>query len=186
MRFTLALSSFRFPVRPLKFFSSSQEIFERLWIEFLLDQPEQVAPDQNPDSGLVIGGASLDDHHQLVKDLAGLNLLCPATPSPSITSTSPPAEFTTAFTPCVTTLRTATWNCQQLRFIFDEKKLDSVAHYLSNSFDLVFLQEIPLGDHGQYRLKQLVRAMNAGSRLADPKFSYLLGRSPSSLIPLLS
>ena len=85
-------------------------------------------------------------------------------------------EFVTAFTSCTTILRGATWNCQQLRFIFDEKRLDSVACYLSNSFDLVFLQEIPPGDSGQYRLRQLVRTMNAGSPLNEPRFSYLLGR----------
>ena len=110
-----------------------------------MDQPEQVAPGQDSDSELVIGGASLDD--ELAQDLTGLNLSHDPAPPP-------PVKFATAFTSCTTILRGATWNCQQLRFIFDEKKLDSVAHYLSNSFDLVFLQEIPLGDHGQYRLKQ--------------------------------
>jgi len=104
-----------------------------------------VAPGQDSDSELVIGGASLDD--ELAQDLTGLNLSHDPTPLP-------PVGFVTAFTSCTTILRGATWNCQQLRFIFDEKRLDSVAHYLSNSFDLVFLQEIPLGDHGQYRLKQ--------------------------------
>jgi len=160
---------FSFSSSAVKIFSSSssQEIFERLWIEFLLDQPEQVDPSQEFDSGLVIGGASLDD--QLARDLTGLNLSHdPALP--------PPVEFVTAFTSCTTILRGATWNCQQLRFIFDEKRLDSVAHYLSNSFDLVFLQEIPPGDSGQYRLRQLVRTMNAGSPLNEPRFSYLLGR----------
>ena len=52
-----------------------------------------------------------------------------------------------------------------------------MAHFLSSSsFDLVFLQEIPPGDSGQYRLRQLVRAMNAGSPLNEPRFSYLLGQ----------
>jgi len=126
-----------------------------------------VDPSQEFDFGLVIGGASLDD--QLARDLTGLNL----SHDPAL---QPPVEFVTAFTSCTTILRGATWNCQQLRFIFDEKRLDSVACYLSNSFDLVFLQEIPPGDSGQYRLRQLVRTMNAGSPLNEPGFSYLLGR----------
>jgi len=45
-----------------------------------------------------------------------------------------------------------------LRFIFDEKKLDSVAQYLASSaasFDLIFLQEIPPGGNEECRLKQL-------------------------------
>jgi len=53
---------------------------------------------------------------------------------------------------------------------------DQLAHFLSSSFDLVFVQEIPPGDSGQYRLRQLVRSMNTGSPLNEPRFAYLLGR----------
>ena len=56
--------------------------------------------------------------------------LLPCCPHPSL------QEFITAFTPCFTVLRAATWNYQQLRFIFDEKKLDSVA--LSRLFCFLF------------------------------------------------
>ena len=105
----------------------------------------------------------------------------------SLSSSSPPQpplEFITAFTPCSTVLRAATWNCQQLRFIFDEKKLDSVAQYLASaaaSFDLIFLQEIPPGGNGEYRLKQLLRAMNGGNSLVEPRFRYLLGKETTVL-----
>ena len=85
-------------------------------------------------------------------------------------------KFITAFTPCATVLRAATWNVQQLKFIFDEEKLDSVAHHLASSYELIFLQEIPPGDHGTYRLKQLVRAMNGSSSSTEHRFNYLLGR----------
>ena len=83
--------------------------------------------------------------------------------------------FTEPFKPCLTAVRAATWNCQQLRFIFDEKILDSTAHYLASSFDLILLQEIPPGKFGKYRLSQLMRAMNGGTSLVAPKFLYLLG-----------
>jgi len=82
--------------------------------------------------------------------------------------------FTEPFKPCLTVVRAATWNCQQLRFI-DERMLDSTAHYLTSSFDLILLQEIPPGKFGKYRLSQLVRAMNGGTSLVAPKFLYLLG-----------
>ena len=114
----------------------------------LLDQPEQVETSQNSNTGLAIGGHASIDDDELAQDLTKLSL-CPGT-----SSTSPPVEFGTAFTPYTTTLRAATWNCQQFRFIFDEKRMDSVAHFLSSSsFDLVFLQGIPSGESGQYRLR---------------------------------
>ena len=75
----------------------------------------------------------------------------------------------------LTVVRAASWNCQQLKFIFDERILDSTAHSLASSFDLIFLQEIPPGKFGKYRLSQLMRAMNGGTSLVAPKFLYLLG-----------
>ena len=108
-------------------------------------------------------------------------------PTSALSSSSvqqPPLEFITAFTPCSVVQRAATWNCQQLRFIFDEKKLDSVAQYLASSaasFDLIFLQEILPGGNGEYRLKQLLRAMNGGNSLVEPRFRYLLGRETTVL-----
>jgi len=42
----------------------------------------------------------------------------------------PPVDFVMAFPPfTTTTLRAAVCNCQQLRFIFDEKRMDSLAHF---------------------------------------------------------
>ena len=90
MRFALVLSSFfRFPVPPLNFFSSSQEIFEKLWAEFLLDQAEQVDSSQNSNTGLAIGGHASIDDDELAQDLTKLSLC------PGASSTSPPVEFGT-------------------------------------------------------------------------------------------
>jgi len=49
------------------------------------------------------------------------------------------------------------------------------------SFDLIFLQEIPPGGNGEYRLKQLLRAMNGGNSLVEPRFRYLLGKETTVL-----
>ena len=83
----------------------------------LLDQPEQVETSQNSNTGLAIGGHASIDDDELAQDLTKLSL-CPGT-----SSTSPPVEFGTAFTPYTTTLRAATWNYRQLRFIFDERRI---------------------------------------------------------------
>ena len=57
---------------------------------------------------------------------------------------------------------------------------DSVAQHFASSSELIFLQEIPPGDHGTYRLKQLARAMNgtvnSSSSSIENRFNYLLGR----------
>jgi len=41
---------------------------------------------------------------------------------------------------------------------------------------LIFLQEIPPGGNGECRLKQLLRTMNGGNSLVEPRFRHLLGK----------
>jgi len=138
------------------------EIFEKLWEEFCHDQQDFAVEEADQ--------AENPDMDQEIKH-----------PQKKIKVELPP--FTEPFKSCLTVVRAATWNCQQLRFIFDEKMLDFTAHYLANSFDLILLQEIPPGKFGKYRLSQLMRAMNGGSSLVAPKFLYLLGDEPLSMTP---
>ena len=155
-----------------------QQIFEKLWVEYLLDQPEE------QENNEPINSSSPVD--EVARDLKGLVFF--GDPVPSLVSLSssldttasplPPAvpKFVTAFTSCSTVLRAATWNVQQLKFIFHEEKLDSVAQHLASSYELIFLQEIPPGHNGECRLRQLLRAMNGGNSSLEPRFNYLLGR----------
>jgi len=131
------------------------EIFEKLWGEFCLDQQEMTTD----------GSGQVDKEPDMDQEIKH--------PQKKIKVELPP--FTEPFESCLTVVRAATWNCQQLRFILDEKMLDFTAHYLANSFDLILLQEIPPGKFGKYRLSQLMRAMNGGTSLVAPKFLSLLG-----------
>ena len=127
------------------------------------DQVEPVEP--LPDCHLA---SSVEDENeaQLTQDLAGLKLAA----SSSSSLDNDDDDEAPSLTACVTTVRVATWNCQQLQFIFKPKRLAEIAQHLATSFDLIFLQEIPTGHYGPYRLNQLVTAMNQGEPRDSPLF----------------
>lgn len=156
-----------------------QQIFEKLWLEYLRSLPEEAADDAQDELVLSVRALDLSEvgEENRPLEINSLSSSSPLIPEPATTTTelAPLPPFTTAFTPCPTVLRACTWNVQQLKFVFDDQQLDSVAAHLSTNHDLLFLQEIPPGDYGQYRLRQLVRAMNSGCVPDQPRFKYLLG-----------